>query len=71
MKKIRTVHHGVRHYTAFCAEDCGWEACKWSDETPSEEAVRRAARQHVLKTGHVVTVHSTKATCYELETDPP
>ena len=61
--KITTKTHGWAVYRAIC-DTCGFEACMFTDQTPSPAKVRNAAKAHAIKTGHEVTVEAAKSWNY-------
>jgi len=65
MSKLRVIAkpHGWSIYHANCCE-CQWGACIFTPQTPSEESVRRAAKAHVRKTGHEVTLETARSANY-------
>lgn len=69
MKRVIVESSGVIHYMASCENiNCEWSACMFTNETPTEDAVRKVARAHVLKTGHKVNIEAAKSTTYALTT---
>lgn len=64
-KTIHTVRRGIIHYVATC-DCCGEQWCMMTKETPSELSVRNAAKSHVRKTGHSVTVEGGTSTTYSV-----
>lgn len=63
--KVKIGHHGWIMYQANCCE-CEFGACIFTAHTPSERAVRDAAKAHVKKTGHEVTIEAAKSWNYSL-----
>ena len=64
--KVRSDRYGIIHYIAFCSK-CDWQACVFTDETPTTKSVIRATRKHVKQTGHNVTIEGGTSTKYFLE----
>jgi hypothetical protein len=60
MPKVLHEHYGIIHCIARC-DDCSW----WGDDINSGQT-RRNAKNHVIKTGHVVQVETGTATRYGL-----
>ena len=64
--KVKAKQYGTVHCYAQCWE-CGFDASMLTEQADTPADVRRLVRQHVLKTGHRVTIESGTSTDYSLE----
>ena len=62
-----TTSNGFIVGNAYCDDaSCNWCASIFTDETPDMADVRAAAKKHVRKTGHAVTVEKGDSTTYSV-----
>ena len=64
--KIKSDNMGIIHYVAYCSK-CSWQACVFTDETPTTEKVINATKKHVRDTGHEVVIEGGTARRYFAE----
>jgi len=60
---VEIKRYGVIHYQAACE----YGGCNWTDawgDGRSFDAIRMAAKRHVEKTGHEVTIEAGTSTSY-------
>ena len=62
-KTVKSTRRNTIHYVAQC-DECNFVACIFTDETPEADSVRKAARRHVVETGHSVCIEGGTSTTY-------